>query len=347
MEDFIQFFVEQGLPLAYAVYGAILAWLFLAGMGAPLPEDVVMIAAAVLVQQGVIDLWPTLLTLTIGVIVGDSTLFFIARWFGKKIYKWTLVKRVLTDKRRLWLEEKIERHGGRAIFIARHIAPIRGATFALAAIHGLSYARFIAWDIAALMISLPIWMGLGWFFAGTLQELSQHTGALIGAIAGIIAFFVAGHYLFNWAKNRVQEQVDEEIEASSEGPALVMTDGGERLDVLLTDQATGRVPPGGAPVIGTGVVGALAHGNGVHPSHAYLGHAPVGGGQTPIGQGASGAPTHAHHGPNGPNGTGPSGNGHAHGGNGINGRVRDPVRAAADSSMSVPTTDPRDNSLAS
>ncbi len=185
MEDLIEFFVQQGSYLLMFVA------LVVAGLGIPLPEDIVMISGAILAQRGITDLPLTVAVLAAGVLAGDTVLFFVARRVGTAVYKWKLVRRVMPDERRKWVEEKIEKHGSLVVFFARHLAGFRGATFALCAIHGISYPRFIFWDAVALIISLPMWMSLGWFFGDSMDQLTNHTATaerivLFVLIAGVL-----------------------------------------------------------------------------------------------------------------------------------------------------------------
>lgn len=169
MEAVVELLVQQGS------YLLLFAALVIAGIGVPLPEDLVMISGAILAQRGITDLPLTVAVLAGGVFAGDTVLYFFSRRVGTAVYEWRLVKRVLPPARRQWIEEKIEKHGGLVVFCARHVAGFRGPTFALAAIHGISYPRFILWDMLALVISLPLWMGIGWFFGDSIDQLMNHT----------------------------------------------------------------------------------------------------------------------------------------------------------------------------
>jgi membrane protein DedA with SNARE-associated domain len=215
MEEAVGFFVEHGS------YGLMIAALIAAGLGLPLPEDIVMISGAILAQQGVTNLWLTVTALAVGVFLGDTALFFVARRIGPAIYQWKSVKRVLPDARRKWLEEMIEKHGSLVVFCARHVAGFRGPTFAIAAIHGISYPRFIFWDMVALAISLPVWMSLGWFFSGEIDALMTHTATAerlftVGAL-GLVLLIVVAHTIVSFVRRRRQDRA-ERAQAAADAP---------------------------------------------------------------------------------------------------------------------------------
>jgi membrane protein DedA with SNARE-associated domain len=207
MEWVIDFFVQQGS------YALMIAALVVAGLGVPLPEDLVMISGAILAQRHITNFWLTVGALALGVFLGDTVLFFVARRVGTKIYTWKWVKRVMPPKRRHWIEEKIAKHGGLVVFCARHVAGFRGPTFAMCAIHGISYPRFIFWDMLALTISLPLWMGLGWFFGDSIDQLQHHTATaeriVTVSVLGVILLIVIVHSIVSAIRRRRQARKEE------------------------------------------------------------------------------------------------------------------------------------------
>lgn len=215
MEEAVAFFVEHGS------YGLMTAALVAAGLGLPLPEDIVMISGAILAQRGITDLWLTVLALSIGVFLGDTALFTIARRVGPAIYEWRWIKRVMPPSRRSWIEAHIAKHGMLVVFFARHVAGFRGPTFAIAAIHGMSYVRFIIADMIALAISLPLWMALGWFFADSIDTLINHTATaervITVTVVGIVVLLVAGHAIVSFVRRRRAASAERDAARDADG----------------------------------------------------------------------------------------------------------------------------------
>ena len=184
MHGAVDFFVEQGS------YGLMFAALVAAGMGVPLPEDIVFISGAILAQRGITDLRVTCAVLGVGVFVGDTVLYTIARRIGPAIYERKFIKRVMPPERRAWFEDKIHRHGSIVVFCARHVAGLRGAIFAISAIHGISYPRFIIADALALAVSLPAFMAIGWFFSDSIDRVADNAASfqqyLMLGIGGVV-----------------------------------------------------------------------------------------------------------------------------------------------------------------
>ena len=67
--------------------------------------------------------------------------------------------------------EGLERHGAAVIFMARHVAGVRAAVFAVAGIHGMRLPRFVLWDALGACISVPLMTSLG-FMASLLYRLA-------------------------------------------------------------------------------------------------------------------------------------------------------------------------------
>lgn len=153
--------------LAHGSLILIFLWLAIGGLGAPLPEDVALLAAGALVYEGHVTVWEAGPIVFVGVLAGDSALFLLARRLGLAAYDKPRVKRILPPARRARIEEMYRRHGGKLVFIARHVMGMRAAVFAFAGINGMPYRRFITWDALAACITVPATVLLG--YAGALH----------------------------------------------------------------------------------------------------------------------------------------------------------------------------------
>ena len=218
MQEAVEFFIAQGS------YGLLFAALIAAGMGLPLPEDIVFISGAVLAQRGITDLPTTVAVLAVGVLIGDSILFFLARRLGPAIYERAFVKRVMPPARREWVEDKIRRYGGGVVFMARHVAGFRGPTFAICAIHGISYPVFLFFDALALAVSMPLFMALGWFFSDALDaalaEAASAERLIMLGIVGVILLGIVIHTIRSWWTRGAQPPAsDSAIELGSDAVA--------------------------------------------------------------------------------------------------------------------------------
>jgi membrane protein DedA with SNARE-associated domain len=217
MEGAVHFFVEQGS------YGLMFAALVAAGMGVPLPEDIVFISGAILAQRGITDLRITCAVLGVGVFVGDTVLFHLARRIGPAIYERKFIKRAMPPDRRKWFEEQIHKHGFWVVFFARHVAGLRGAIFAIASIHGISFPRFIVADMLALAVSMPLFMALGWYFSSSIDTALTHAATaehwiMIGVVAVLVLIAVV-HGVRTWMKRQKEREAQAAAPPAEGGPA--------------------------------------------------------------------------------------------------------------------------------
>ncbi len=163
--------------------------LLAAGMGVPLPEDIPLLAAGWLVHQGHADLTLMILTGLVGVMVGDSMLFMMGRHYGTHIVEHRWLRRIAKP----WLLEKArlmyQTHGMKILFAARFMPGLRAVLFLTAGICRVPFWKFFTIDGFAALISVPVWVYVGFKFSDYIHEIVGGTRTATFIIAGI---FVVG-----------------------------------------------------------------------------------------------------------------------------------------------------------
>ena len=135
-----------------------------------------------------------------GVLVGDSVMFFIGRIFGQKILNIKFFSKIINPQRYLWIEEKFEKYGGFFVFVARFMPGLRSPIFVFIGIsRKVSYLKFVLIDGFAALISVPVWVYLGFWAERQLSGMHvlEHyikkgqlsTLIIIGLIIGVICFW--------------------------------------------------------------------------------------------------------------------------------------------------------------
>jgi membrane protein DedA with SNARE-associated domain len=187
LERLVTLFAENG-------YLAVFTALLLCGAGIPLPEDITLVAGGVIAGLGYANVHVMFAVSMVGVLAGDSGMFLLGRHFGARVRQWPLVARVLTPARYAKVQQKFERYGNRLMFIARFLPGMRTAVFITAgSTHRVSFLRFFLLDGSAALISVPIWVYLGYFGADNHEWLAMwiHRGQnglwLVGGAALVIA----------------------------------------------------------------------------------------------------------------------------------------------------------------
>ena len=177
--------------LSRFTYAAILGLLVAGGVGAPVPEELIQITAGYLARRGLISFLPAAAVAWVGLVVGDALLFRLARRHGPRLLETPRVARLLTPARRAALERHYARHAFLTVMAGRHLSVLRVPIFALAGASGVPTATFVLADGLSAMISAPLVLGLGWFFAGHVEELKQdlawaeHALLALALLAGV------------------------------------------------------------------------------------------------------------------------------------------------------------------
>ena len=93
-------------------------------------------------------------------------MFLVGHHLGARAMRLRWVAHLLTPRRYALVQQKFERYGNRLMFFARFLPGLRTAVFLTAGMtHRVSFARFLALDGLAALISVPIWVYLGFYGA--------------------------------------------------------------------------------------------------------------------------------------------------------------------------------------
>jgi membrane protein DedA with SNARE-associated domain len=181
--------------LSHGSIALVVLALIVAGLGLPVPEDIMLLAAGVLVHRGEVSYPGALAACAFGVIVGDTTIFLIARRLGPSALERRPFKLLITPARRQRIEHMFAKYGNVIVFMARHMAGLRAPTFAMAGMHGMSLAKFWLWDGLGLCVSAPLVIGIGYWLADNLDRarllLERFEFVILGLIlAAVVALIV-------------------------------------------------------------------------------------------------------------------------------------------------------------
>lgn len=154
----------------------------LESMGIPSPGETALVLAAVLASQGKLQIWLVILIGVTSAIAGDNAGYLLGRRFGRDVLGrpgpiWQHRLRAIRAGDRFF-----ERHGPRAVFVARWIALVRFAAAWLAGINRMPFRLFFFWN-ALGGITWGITYGLVGYFAG---EAGAGVLARFGIVGGIV-----------------------------------------------------------------------------------------------------------------------------------------------------------------
>jgi membrane protein DedA with SNARE-associated domain len=185
-----------------ASLGIILLCLVITGLGLPFPEIMFIAAAGVVSERSGLSVAFPIVSCSIAVLLGDLALFYLARYLGPAAVRRRPLRWVLPPKIRPRIDALFARHGSMAIFVARHLAGVRAATYALAGMHRMPLAQFVIWDVLAILVSVPVFASLGFYFSTRVDELEEHIQHAHGVIAAVVGVCVLGYLAHYWLRKR-------------------------------------------------------------------------------------------------------------------------------------------------
>jgi membrane-associated protein len=150
------------LQNSYIIYLALFFSLLGGAFGLPIPEDLPLICAGIVIENGSANIWLTLLSCYSAIILGDFFVFHIGRVFGPAIFKKRLFRERMSEERLAKIKKSLEKRSLIMIFLARHLFYIRTVTFLSCGALGMSRKRFFFTDAIAALISTPLMVFVGY-----------------------------------------------------------------------------------------------------------------------------------------------------------------------------------------
>ena len=197
MADFIDLVLHVDVYLLDLVttYGAwVYAGLFAVVFAEPglvvtpiLPGDSLLFAAGALAAVGALDVRLVLVLLVAAAVAGDAVNYSVGRAIGTRV-----IRRAETDPRwRRWINpahiakahEFFERHGGKAIVLARFMPIVRTFVPFVAGAAEMTYPSFALYNVAGGVAWVAICVGAGYVFGNVPIVKENFTLVALGIVA--------------------------------------------------------------------------------------------------------------------------------------------------------------------
>ncbi len=163
------------LPL-FTEYGYIAMFmaLLICGFGVPMPEDIALVTGGVIAGLGFANEHGMVVVGLAGVLIGDGVTFAFGRVYGDRVTRLPLIRRVLTPVRIAQAKDKFSTYGRWVMFVARFLPGMRTPVFFTAGMsHCVSYRKWLLMDGAAAVLSVPVWVYLGYYGARNFEWLFE------------------------------------------------------------------------------------------------------------------------------------------------------------------------------
>lgn len=165
-----------------------------------LPGDSLLFAAGLLSSQDVFNVGALIVTLCVAAIVGDAVNYYLGMQLGQRVFEKGYL-RFVKHSHLMAAKEFYERHGGKAIVLARFMPLVRTFTPFVAGVAQMNYLHFVVYNIAG---------GIGWvtsmvlcgYFLGQIPWISQNFEAVVIGIVLISVTPLGIGMLKHWLGGR-------------------------------------------------------------------------------------------------------------------------------------------------
>lgn len=191
-------------PMLVAVY---FLFLILCGFGNPIPEDLIMITGGYFIYSGLMDPVVVFVASYVGVVCGDMILYYFGYKYGQKLIEHRWLIKLAPPSRVAAIRKYFKRWGHWTIFFARFLPGLRSPTFLLSGVMHVRFRRFALFDGLGSMVSVPLFVGLGYFFGNHIDALKRdihaiRSGLVVASIVAVILYM-----LYLWYKSAKSEEV--------------------------------------------------------------------------------------------------------------------------------------------
>lgn len=159
----------------YLAYLGIALFVMLTGAGFPVPEEVFIIIAGVASSQGFLDWWLAVAACLFGALAGDCLLYWIGYHFGSNVLRehhwWT---RFVHPEREAQMEQMIDKHGLKVLFLTRFLVGIRAPVYLSAGVLRVPFRRFLLIDLFCATAVIGTFFGLSYFLGERYGEAIYH-----------------------------------------------------------------------------------------------------------------------------------------------------------------------------
>lgn len=176
----------------------------LAFVGLIVPGALMMIGAGTLIGVGALGFWSTFLWAAGGAVVGDGLSFWLGHRYSDRLgrLRWVCAHPEMLTRGRVFLT----RHGGKSIFLARFVGPVRPVLPVVAGMLGMSPFRFYLNDVLSALAWAPAYLIPGIVFGASLALAGEVAGRLALGLSLLLVAVWLSIWVVRWGYRRFQPQ---------------------------------------------------------------------------------------------------------------------------------------------
>lgn len=166
-----------------------------------LPGDSLLFAAGTFAALGSLNPFLLFGLLATAAILGDTVNYHIGQYIGERAFSGEIkfLKQEYLEK----TQDFYDKHGGKAIILARFVPIIRTFAPFVAGVGTMKYRKFISYNVIGGVVWVALFISLGYFF-GNIDFVKKHFELVIFAIIAIS--FIPPIYEFLKARKELKEE---------------------------------------------------------------------------------------------------------------------------------------------
>ena len=187
-------------------YLSVFGVLLLCGFGFPLPEDISLIAGGIISGMGYTNIHLMVLVGFAGVMVGDSIIYNVGRYFGVKVFDKKIVARSINSQWYDRILKSFQKNGKWVLFAARFMPGLRTPIFLTAGITKfVPFTTFFIIDGLAALVSVPVWVYIGYLGASNREMLLHWIRDTKIGIVILLAVILLVWFISRMINKRIQK----------------------------------------------------------------------------------------------------------------------------------------------
>ena len=166
------------------------------GVGFPMPEELPIVLGGAMGARDRVYVWIMLPVCIVGVIIGDSFLYLIGRFWGTKLVELPFIrKKLLPPDRLAKIADNFRKYGVTVLLFARLTPGIRAPIFLTAGITKMPIMNFLVADAIYAVPGVSILFFLGYWFTDAIIELIEAESRYVKPILVVVVLAGIGLYV--------------------------------------------------------------------------------------------------------------------------------------------------------
>lgn len=155
-------------------------------LGVVVPGEIAILVAGAAAQAGALPLWAVIAAGVAGAIIGDTVGFGVGRRYGERMLGW-LPERLVKPEAVRSANELLRRRGPIVVLIGRMTALLRALVPGLAGMSGLSWQRFLPYNVLGGVVWATTVAVLGYLAGASLAVVQEQLGMVSNIVLGVLA----------------------------------------------------------------------------------------------------------------------------------------------------------------